>query len=130
MAPTFSPNPQNFTKKDKTKAERRKPEEGDDDHHHNASQLFLNPWQTRAARCRSLANGMLMTLHQLRGLLLSSTKLETRRKEVENLTHQGKMNLDIIKMGKFLRNPPKNGFAVYAQNKWRGVCLGRSFIYI
>ncbi|OAP11555.1 hypothetical protein AXX17_AT2G03510 [Arabidopsis thaliana] len=44
MAPTFSPNPQNFTKKDKTKAERRKPEEGDDDHHHNASQLFLNPW--------------------------------------------------------------------------------------
>uniref|UniRef100_A0A1J3F633 Uncharacterized protein n=1 Tax=Noccaea caerulescens TaxID=107243 RepID=A0A1J3F633_NOCCA len=67
-----------------------------------------------------------MTLHQLRDSLLSSTKLETRKKVVENLTRRGKMNLDIIKMARFLASPPKNGFAVYnplAQNKWREVSM-------
>ena len=34
-----------------------------------------------------------MTLPQLRDSLLSSTKLETRKKVVAYLTHQGKMNL-------------------------------------
>uniref|UniRef100_A0A0D3BDB7 Uncharacterized protein n=1 Tax=Brassica oleracea var. oleracea TaxID=109376 RepID=A0A0D3BDB7_BRAOL len=72
-----------------------------------------------------------MILLQLRGLLLSSTKLETRKRVVGCLIYQGKMNmLDIIKMTTFLGSPLKSGFAVYnlvAQNKWRGLSLARSF---
>ncbi|XVF31921.1 hypothetical protein REPUB_Repub17cG0036700 [Reevesia pubescens] len=71
-------------------------------------------YRIRVAHCQSLVNGMSMTLHRLRDLQLSSTRLEMRKRQVARLSLRGEMTTDTSK-GLFLESLSlrKNGFAVY-----------------